>query len=399
MIPLNASLTYIGNAFSISIYQVNSTNSSGYLIATQGEYQGDFVGVLRIGNATLIGTYSGVLVRSVFTGYFMPIASYESIRIPTVLALSNYTYFEATVQSKVPVYLRYLVFNVYGNGTLLNTLPLITVEASMPPLTIWFSNGYDCSEYRINATYGNPMQVVPIPVVINTQPPLTYFVSNVSIVGTSPQTELMLLEPGDVVVAESPVTAVNYTMYVCKEVIGYPGSEYGLLYAMEYLGPGGISIPSDISNNVFRVKYSGNDSMVVVNHVFSVLSSGKYSLVTYSVGPGNLFIAGKGSVIDFAAAAMAVLRNYGIPTRIALGFYGTNKDGLYFFNSAMGILWDESYVGDEWVMYMPIPSQVNSVLGPIPGNEISSVITGLILALPWIVGFLIYLLISKVKTR
>ncbi len=172
------------------------------------------------------------------------------------------------------------------------------------------------------------------------------------------------------------------------------------MYAMEYLGPpGGISIPSDISNNVFRVKYSGNDSMVVVNHVFSVLSSGKYSLVTYSVGPGNLFIAGKGSVIDFAAAAMAVLRNYGIPTRIALGFYGTNKDGLYFFNSAMGILWDESYVGDEWVMYMPIPSQVNSVLGPIPGNEISSVITGLILALPWIVGFLIYLLISKVKTR
>ncbi|WP_243679962.1 hypothetical protein [Vulcanisaeta souniana] len=122
-----------------------------------------------------------------------------------MLALSNYTYFEATVQSKVPVYLRYLVFNVYGNGTLLNTLPLITVEASMPPLTIWFSNGYDCSEYRINATYGNPMQVVPIPVVINTQPPLTYFVSNVSIVGgTSPQTELMLLEPGDVVVAESP---------------------------------------------------------------------------------------------------------------------------------------------------------------------------------------------------
>ncbi|WP_243679961.1 hypothetical protein [Vulcanisaeta souniana] len=85
MIPLNASLTYIGNAFSISIYQVNSTNSSGYLIATQGEYQGDFVGVLRIGNATLIGTYSGVLVRSVFTGYFMPIASYESIRIPQCL--------------------------------------------------------------------------------------------------------------------------------------------------------------------------------------------------------------------------------------------------------------------------------------------------------------------------
>ena len=399
MIQLNASLTYIGNAFSISIYQVNIANSSGYLITPQGEYQGDFIGVLRIGNTTLIGTYNGLLAHSVFTGYFTPIAGYESIRIPTVLALGNYTYFEATVQSRVPIYLRYLVFNEYGNGTLLNTLPLVTVEASMPPLTIWFSNGHDCNEYRINVTYGGPMQVVPIPVVVNTQPPLTYFVSNVSIIGTLPQTELMLLEPGDVVIAESPVTTVNYTMYVCREVMGYPGGKYGLLYAMEYLGPSGVSIPSDIINNVFRVRYSNNDSMGVVNHVFSVLSSGKYGLVTYSVGPGNLFIVGKGSVIDFVAAAMAVLRNYGIPTRAVLGFYGINEDGLYLFNSATGVLWDESYIGDGWVMYVPTPSHVNTVLGPVPGNVAPSVITGLVLALPWIIGFLIYLLISKAKTR
>ena len=217
-VPMNASLTYVGSAYSMVVYEVSYVNSTGYIIVPQGVYEGRFAGLLRLGNFVYVGIYNGLITRLTITGYFIPVVSYEAVSVPTVLSIGNYSYYVATAQSKIPVFLRYLVFNEYGNGTLINTLPLITINSSKPPLTIWFSYGYDCSEYMVNVTFYSPMKILPIPVVVNLQPPLMYFVSNVSIVSTTPNTDLMLLEPGDIVVASTPVTAVNYSMYICRKL-------------------------------------------------------------------------------------------------------------------------------------------------------------------------------------
>ncbi|WP_252900928.1 transglutaminase-like domain-containing protein [Vulcanisaeta sp. JCM 14467] len=329
-------------------------------------------------------------------GYFTPVIAYKSVSIPTVLSLGNYTGFEAIVQSKVPIYLRYLVFNEYSNGTLVNTLSLVTVNATKPPLTIWFGNGYDCVSYSINATFSEPVRIVPIPVIVNTQPPISYYVSNVSIVSVQPQTELMLLEPGDIIIAESPIGEVNYTMYVCRKLMSVGSPNF--LYVIEYLGPTGIVIPGSIITKIFSIEKPSNP-VVIVNRVFYVLASGKYVLSTYSVGPGNVLSAGKGSIIDFTALVMTVLRYYGIPTRAALGFYGVSDgNGVYIFNSGMSILWDEAFV-NGWVMFTPFPIYGKPSMGINISSVTSSVIIGLVLVLPWVMGYLIYVLISHVRAR
>ncbi|WP_054843001.1 hypothetical protein [Vulcanisaeta distributa] len=46
-IPINASITYIGSAFSITVYQVSFSNATGYLMAPQNAYEGVFAGLLR----------------------------------------------------------------------------------------------------------------------------------------------------------------------------------------------------------------------------------------------------------------------------------------------------------------------------------------------------------------
>ena len=395
-IPINASITYVGTAFSINVYQLSFKNIIGYLMTPQGIYEGVFAGLLKVGNLTFIGTYHGLISHLTFVGYFTPVIAYESVSIPTVLSLGNYTGFEVIVQSKVPIYLRYLVFNEYSNGTLVNTLSLVTVNATKPPLTIWFGNGYDCVSYSINATFSEPVRIVPIPVIVNTQPPISYYVSNVSIVSVQPQTELMLLEPGDIVIAESPISEVNYTMYVCRELMSVGGSNF--LYVIEYLGPTGVTIPSSVITKVFSIGKSSN-LVTVVNRVFYVLTSGRYALSTYSVGPGNVLNTGRGSIIDFTALAMTVLRYYGIPTRVALGFYGVSGgNGVYIFNSGMSILWDEAFV-NGWVMFTPFPIYGKPSMGISISSVASSVLIGLVLVLPWVMGYLIYVLISHVRAR
>ncbi|ADN51007.1 transglutaminase-like domain-containing protein [Vulcanisaeta distributa] len=394
--PINASMIYIGSAFSITVYQLSFKNVTGYLMTPQGIYEGTFVGLLKVGNLTYIGTYHGLISHSLFIGYFTPIIAYESVSIPTVLMPGNYTGFEAIAQSKVPVYLRYLVFNEYSNGTLVNTLSLISVNTTKPPLTIWFNNGYDCVEYSINITFNEPMKIIPIPVIVNTQPPISYFVSNVSIIGVYPQTELTLLEPGDVVVAESPISEANYTMYVCRKIMSTSNSNF--LYVIEYLGPTGISLSNSIITRIFGIERP-NNLISVVNRVFYVLTSGRYVVITYSVGPNNLLNTGKGSIIDFTALAMAVLRSYGIPTRVVLGFYGVSiGNNTYVFSPETNILWDESFV-NGWVMFTPYPIPSKSTLGVNLADIASSVIVGLALVLPWIIGYLIYVLISHVRAR
>ncbi|GAB6946787.1 hypothetical protein JCM16161A_09170 [Vulcanisaeta sp. JCM 16161] len=395
-IPINASITYVGSAFSITVYQLSFKNVTGYIMAPQGVYEGVFAGLLKVGNLTYVGTYHGLISRSSFIGSFTPIIVYKSVSIPTVLTSGNYTGFEAIAQSNVPIYLRYLVFNEYSNGTLVNTLSLVGVNTTKPPLTIWFSNGHDCTRYLINVTFYDPMSVVPIPVIVNTQPPISYFVSNVSIISVYPQTELTLLEPGDIVVAESPISEANYTMYICRKITSLSNPNF--LYVIEYLGSSGVAISGLTITKVFGIKGSGS-SIAVVNRVFYVLTSGKYRVTTYSVGPNNLLSTGRGSIIDFTVLAMTVLRNYGIPTRVVLGFYGVNNgNDIYVFNSETNILWDESFIGG-WVMFMPYPTYGKPAMGISLVNITSSVIIGLALVLPWIIGYLIYVLISHVRAR
>lgn len=119
------------------------------------------------------------------------------------------------------------------------------------------------------------------------------------------------------------------------------------------------------------------------------------------MGPNNLLNTGKGSIIDFTALAMAVLRSYGIPTRVVLGFYGVSiGNNTYVFSPETNILWDESFV-NGWVMFTPpypIPPS-KSTLGVNLADIASSVIVGLALVLPWIIGYLIYVLISHVRAR
>ncbi len=395
-IPINASVTFVGSAFSINVYQVFLENATGYLMTPQGVYEGVFVGLLKVNNLTYVGTYHGLITGTGFIGYFTPIIAYKPVSIPTVLMPGNYTGFEAIAQSNVPIYLRYLVFNEYGNGTLVNSLSLITVNTTKPPLTIWFSNGRDCIKYLVNVTFSEPVRIVPIPVVVNTQPPISYFVSNVSIMSVHPQTDLMLLKPGDIVVAETPINEANYTLYVCRGVTSITSANP--LYVVEYLGPSGVVIPSTVIEGVFGIKKLSN-AIELVNKVFQVLTSGEYAVVTYSVGPNNVLNTGKGSVIDYVALAMAVLRNYGIPTRAVLGFYGVRYgDDTYVFTSGTNILWDESFI-NGWVMFTPYPIYGRPSMGMGLFNVVPSVLIGLILVLPWIIGYLVYVLISHVRAR
>lgn len=394
-IVMNASLTYVGSAYSLVVYGVSYANSSGYIIVPQGVYEGRFAGLLRLGNFVYVGVYQGLITKSNFIGSFTPIINYEAVGVPTELLLGNYTNFMAVVQSRIPVVFRYLVFNEYGNGTMINTLPLITVNESTS-LTIPFSGGYDCSSYVVNATFFTPTQIVPIPVVINQEPPITYFTSNVTIVKTSPATELMLLEPGDIVIAETPITSASYIMYVCRKLDeAFEG--YNLIYAMVYLGPININVtessiahlPGAINNNELRA----------INEVFQKLVGGGYRLVNYSAGPENLLRSGKGSIMDFVTVAMYVLRVYGIPARAAFGFYGVYYNGQYIFSSSTGLLWDEAYTNGGWVMFLPTPSYGSSMLSFGYGNVLYSVIVGLILVLPWVIGYLIFVIISHVRMR
>ncbi|MGC9152825.1 MAG: transglutaminase-like domain-containing protein [Vulcanisaeta sp.] len=399
-VPMNASLTYVGSAYSMVVYEVSYVNSTGYIIVPQGVYEGRFAGLLRLGNFVYVGIYNGLITRLTFTGYFIPVVSYEAVSVPTVLSIGNYSYYVATAQSKIPVVLRYLVFNEYGNGTLINTLPLIAINSSKPPLTIWFSYGYDCSEYMVNVTFFSPMRILPIPVVVNLQPPLMYFVSNVSIVSTTPNADLMLLEPGDIVVASTPVTAVNYSVYICHKPAENFGGNTEALYAMEYVGPVGISIPNELITKTFNMNHIGNNPINIINKVFYVLTNGRYRLITYSVGPENLLILNKGSPIDFTVVAMYVLRSYNIPARVVYGFYGISTgDDNYVFSSTTSILWDEAYIGNGWVMFTPMPLLGKPMSGVGFGNVTLSIIIGLILALPWIIGYLTYVIISHVKLR
>ncbi|WP_054842999.1 transglutaminase-like domain-containing protein [Vulcanisaeta distributa] len=206
-----------------------------------------------------------------------------------------------------------------------------------------------------------------------------------------------MLEPGDVVVAESPITEANYTVYVCRKIMSVYNPN--LLYAIEYLGgPAGITLPNSIIAKIFGVEESSNP-ITVVNRVFYVLTSGRYRVVAYSVGPNNLPSTGKGSIIDFTVLAMTVLRSYGIPTRVVLGFYGVSYGGnIYVFSSGTNILWDESFV-NGWVMFTPYPIPGKPAINMGLANIGSSVIIGLVLVLPWIIGYLIYVLISHVRAR
>jgi hypothetical protein len=394
-IPINSSLTYIGSAYSMNVYEISYLNYTGYVIIPQGVYEGSFAGLLRLGNFVYVGVYKGITTRQTFTGYFIPMISYKAVKIPTELSSGNYSYFEAIVQSNIPVVLRYLVFNTYGNGTMINTLPLIAANKSGSRLTVWFSNAYDCREYRINVTLLSPTHIVPIPIIINLQPPIRYFVSNVTIINVSPRTELMLLEPGDIVYAETPITTANYTLYLCKKLSNQVNN-YGMLYAMEYLAP----IPALNSSvlGVFKVSKVGKPLMIV-NDIFYRLASGEYKLAMYSVGPENLLLTGKGSIIDFVTLAMYVLRSYDVPTRVALGFYSTGSGKTHIITSSMSILWDESYVDGGWVMFTPVPLYGRSSMAIGYGNVGYQILLGLILALPWIIGYSIYLIISHVRPR
>ncbi|WP_252900927.1 hypothetical protein [Vulcanisaeta sp. JCM 14467] len=58
-IPINASITYVGTAFSINVYQLSFKNITGYLMIPQGVYEGIFAGLLKVDNLTLVGTYHG----------------------------------------------------------------------------------------------------------------------------------------------------------------------------------------------------------------------------------------------------------------------------------------------------------------------------------------------------
>ncbi|MFP3485399.1 MAG: transglutaminase domain-containing protein [Vulcanisaeta sp.] len=393
-IAMNASLNYIGSAYSLTVYELSYTNMSGYVITPQGIYEGSFAGILRLGNFVYVGFYRGIITKSHFLGSFTPIIGYEQVSIPTELSFSNSTNFIAIVKSGIPVVLRYLVFNVYVNGTVANTLPLITVNESTV-LTIYFSNGSDCSSYRVNATFITPTQVVPIPVIINTQPPITYFVSNVTITSTYPPTELMLLEPGDIVVAETPISSASYVMYVCRRQ-GTSFNNYNPLYVIEYLGPVNTQFIEEAQK---LLGTSGGNALQVIDEVFQGLVSGRYRLINYSVGPENLLKNGEGSIIDFVTAAMYILRARNIPSRVAFGFYGTYSNGQYMYTSSTGVLWDEAYTDGGWVMFMPVPFYGKPTLSPTYGDVLYSVVVGLVLAIPWLIGYVIYVMISHVKMR
>ncbi len=251
----------------------------------------------------------------------------------SVLLVTKSAELVARVESSIPLYLRFYIFDNVTKGYSLNyTLkPIVSFEAMPYTLMMFTGNVTDCRVYNVTAYLIHPETIIPIPIPVNENE--SFVVARyVEIKYTNPPSRLLLIEPGKVLMVSNPVSEVGYSVEVCRitgveaMVINDP---YALLYRFTVKLPVMINASTPMKVTKVMLRLFNNDT------VKAMLSSA----LNYPWSP-----------LVASAAAMYLYRASGYPARVALGTIPIKYDGEYL---EYGYLpWVEFYYGG-WIDLKP----------------------------------------------
>jgi hypothetical protein len=390
---INATYSLIASSYGISVYALEDDGAYGYMGVIGDSRSGQFGGILVMNKTVLVGTYGGTLGGR-FVGEFRAIARLKPIQLPNKATLGRAGGVGAVAMSPVPVVLREMVFNKYSiNGTLINDLGGVSILSTKPPLTVQLAQGVNCRGYIVDVNFTEPTVYLPMPYVVNTEAPLSTVTANVTVVSTDPQTQVELVEPGDLLVTVDPVDEVRFNVTTCD--ITEESAPGPRVFANQYLGPVGFELPWGLVTT--RLSLHAGDAYALVDSLFSELMSDRFGLTQSPRSPAAVLTEGTGAPVDYVALAVYVLRNEGVPARIALGLMGRPLGpGYYEFDPTNGVPWVEAYLPNGWVGFMPIPTRGGFIVGSGLLSAVGfSLLVGLVVSLPWIIGYYLYLYISR----
>lgn len=390
-LSVNATYALIASSYGVSIYALQYDGAYGYLGVVGYSRSGRFGGILITNGSIFVGIYEGI-IGDRFLGNFRAVALLKPAPLPTSARPGSVGDVGAFVKSPVPVVLRYMVFNKYDmNGTLINDLGGVSVLSTEPPFTVTLASGADCKEYTIEVNFTKPTTNLPMPYVINTQPPLGLVTANITVTYTDPPTQVELVEPGDLLFTVDPVDRAVFNVTICRitrEPTRGPG-----VFAAEYLGSAGFEVPRDL---IDRLNLDTSNTYMLADSLLRKLASFGISNQGYH-SPITILTEGLGTPVDYAALSMYILRLEGVPSRISLGLMGRPLGtSYYWFEPSDAIPWVEAYLPSGWVGFMPLPTGGGYIVGSTVLSTVGfSLLVGLVVSLPWIIGYYLYLYISR----
>ena len=361
------------------------------------EGQGIFPGILDFVNGTdYMGFYDGSINSTLFVGSFAPVIEINKPSALSYSGLLNLMIGNLTVyvRSGIPVLLRYFVFNSYNstNNELINTLNPIPVITSYPPVTIDLAVSTDCNTYTIYENFSQPVEAIPIPIIVNIGKSLTFVVSNITLVSVVPFTEVNVLEPGDLLTSKEPINAAVFRLTVCRidQDLNYTGIE--TLYARDYVGSLGVNV----SWGLIPVSFNGSE-VLAINELLSFLNSGHFAISDTTYPIEYTLTNGIGSYMDYVVLTMAVLRSLGIPTRAALGFIGKPLgNGVYVYHlGGNAMIWVEAFTNFGWVSFEPISTSRLNDYSQLFITVLYTALASLLLMIPWVIGYYVYYYLSR----
>lgn len=286
----------------------------------------------------------------------------------------------ARVTSKVPVYLRFYVFDNVTRGYSLNyTLrPIITPVKVPYVIPIYTGGAVNCTLYNITVYFTHPESVVPIPVPVNEGEPFLV-VKYVEVDYINPSSQMFLVEPGKVLMVSNPVSEVGYRVDVCRinesetNVISDP---YALLYKSTLPMPVSLNATNPIEASVIMAKLFQNKTIQA--RVSELFNSTWSPLVA-------------------SAAAMYLYRDLGYPSRVILGTIPIKYYGNEYLEYGY-LPWVEFYY-NGWVEFKPykgLPISSSGGLGKLLTEYgVNYVSVSLLLVLPALLIYYLYLYLTS----
>ncbi|WP_292000493.1 hypothetical protein [Caldivirga sp.] len=251
----------------------------------------------------------------------------------SVLLITKSAELVAKVESSIPFYLRFYVFDNVTKGYSLNyTLkPIVSFEDTPYTLVMFTGNVTDCRVYNVIVYFTHPETAIPIPVPVNDNG--SFVVARyIEVKYTNPSSKLLLIEPGKVLAVSNPVSEVGYGVEVCRVTGVEPtviNDPYALLYRSIVKLPIMVNATTPMEEATAILRLFRNETTQ------AALSSA----LNYPWSP-----------LVASAAAMYLYRASGYPARVVLGTIPVKYDGEYL---EYGYLpWVEFYYGG-WIDFKP----------------------------------------------
>ncbi|MGC8606405.1 MAG: transglutaminase-like domain-containing protein [Vulcanisaeta sp.] len=361
------------------------------------EGQGIFPGILDFANdSDYAGFYEGSINSTSFIGTFTPIIEVGKPSTLSYSALSSLVNVNLTVyvKSGIPVLLRYFTFDNYNStgNELISTQSSVPVITDYPPITISLAVGTDCNTFIIYENFSQPIEVIPMPFIINVGKSLTLIVSNITLVSVMPFTEVNVLEPGDLLASKEPIDAAVFKLMIChvSQGLNYTGIE--ALYARDYVEPLGINI----SWGLIPISFNAS-GVLAIKELLSYLNGDHFMISNTTYPIDYTLVNGTGSFTDYAVLTMAILRSLGIPTRIALGFAGESlgNDAYVYHLNGNAVIWVEAFTSFGWVAFEPISTSQFHDYSQLLSIVLYTALVSFLLMIPWIIGYYIYYYLSR----